>query len=373
MIDLDLAAIIYTSGSTGAPRGVMLSHLNLTANSDSIVAFLGLTRDDRCMVVLPFCYIYALSVLHTHIAVGGSVVIDNRVAFPNAIVGAMQHHGVTGLAGVPSTYAMLVHRSALGRSALPALRYVTQSGGAMPPALVRELRRAVPNAQFFAMYGITEAAGRLAYLEPSDLDRHLGSIGRAVPNVELRVVTENGRTAAAREVGELVARGSNISRGYWNAPDETAAAFGPLGYRTGDLGYADEDGFLYLIGRRHDMLKIGGYRVGAVEIESALCEHAAVHEAAVVAAAHPLLGEAPVAFVAWRGEREPAESDLMAFCRKRLPDYKVPLRIEILPELPKTSTGKIDKPMLRSRAAQMSFELPALDGPAHEAPAAPAG
>jgi acyl-CoA synthetase (AMP-forming)/AMP-acid ligase II len=223
------------------------------------------------------------------------------------------------------------------------------------------------------MYGITVASGRLAYLDPSELERRVGSIGRAVPNVELRVVTENGRTAKPREVGELIARGSNISSGYWNAPEETRAAFGPLGYRTGDLGYADDDGFLYLIGRRHDMLKIGGYRVGAPEIESVLCEHAAVHEAAVVAAAHPLLGEAPVAYVAWRGDREPEDADLIAFCRKRLPDYKVPLRVEVVPELPKTSTGKIDKPALRTRAAGISFDLPALESRAQDAPAAPAG
>lgn len=350
--DTDLAAIIYTSGSTGEPRGVMLSHRNFVANARSIVSYLELTAGDRVMAVLPFSYVYGLSLLHTHLAVGGSVVIDNRFTFPNVVLDAMQQHRVTGFAGVPSSFALLLHRSKLGEVALPDLRYVTQAGGGMPAARIEEWLHRGPKAAFYVMYGATEAGARLSYLPPSRLRDKLGSIGRPIPGVEIVVVNDQGEAAAPNDVGELVARGENISRGYWNRPDETAERFGPRGYRTGDLGYADDDGFLYLVGRQHDMIKVGAHRVGAKEIEDVLHEHPAVHEAAVVGAPHELLGEVPIAFVAVHGA--PLDPQLLrAFCATRLAAYKVPARVDVLTELPKLSAvGKIDKRKLRDRANQ---------------------
>jgi acyl-CoA synthetase (AMP-forming)/AMP-acid ligase II len=375
-IDVDLAAIIYTSGSTGAPRGVMLSHLNIVSNTESIVAYLRLGEADRVMCVLPFYYVYGLSLLHTHMRVGGSLVIDNRFAFPNAVLQAMQEHHVTGFAGVPSTFALLMHRSAMARTALPSLRYVTQAGGAMAPAQIREWQEKLPGVPFFVMYGATEASARLTYLEPDQLGGRLGSIGRAIPNVELRVVTDDGRVAAPGEVGELVARGSCLSSGYWNNDRETRERFGPLGYRTGDLGYADEDGFLFLVGRRHDMLKIGAQRVGAKEIEDVIYEHPSVYEAAVVAEPHELLGEVPVAFVVPRDEARWNEADLAGFCHTRLAAFKVPVRFLVRKELPKSAIGKLDKPALRAEIAR-ELALPRSQAPArlegwHEIPGTPA-
>jgi acyl-CoA synthetase (AMP-forming)/AMP-acid ligase II len=353
-IDQDLAAIVYTSGSAGTPRGVMLSHLNLTANADSIVAYLRLTSADRVMAVLPFHYIYGLSLLHTHTLVGGSVVMDNRFAFPNVVLRAMQEHAVTGFAGVPSTFAILLRHSGVAGMRFPRLRYVTQAGGSMPPARIREWQRAVPGVPFYVMYGATEAAARLSYLEPADFERAPGSIGRAIPNVELLVVKEDGTPAQPGETGEIVARGSNVSSGYWNAPEATHAAFGRLGYRTGDLAVADADGFLHIVGRRHDLLKIAGYRVAPREIEDVLSEHRAVHEAAVVGVADDLLGEAPVAFVVVRPGAAVTEGELTAFCRHRLPPYKVPQQIVTVPDLPRGDAGKIDKNTLRRMAAALA-------------------
>jgi long-chain acyl-CoA synthetase len=350
MSERDLAAIIYTSGSTGAPRGVMLTHVNICANTASIVEYLGLTDADRMMVVLPFYYVYGLSLLHTHLAVGGSLVLDNRFAFPNVILNAMRDHGVTGFAGVPSTFAMLLHRSNLRSMSFPALRYVTQAGGPMPPARVNEWLEALPGVPFVIMYGATEAAARLAYLPPSELRRRPGSIGRAIPNVELRILRDDGSVAAVGEAGELVARGSNISPGYWNCPDETHARFGPDGFRTGDLAFADADGFLYLVGRRHDMIKVGAHRVSAKEIEEVLHEHPAVHEAAVIGVPHPLLGEVPVAHVVLREAGQATELDLIVFCRVRLAEPKVPSRIVFSSDLPKSGSGKIDKRLLQPPA-----------------------
>ena len=342
----DLAAIVYTSGSTGAPRGVMLTHRNIVSNTSSIVEYLGLSSADRVMVVLPFYYVYGLSLLHTHVMVGGGLVLDNRFAFPNVVLRGMQTHAVTGFAGVPSTFASLLHRSNLATTPLPSLRYVTQAGGPMPPARVQEWRRAMPEVPFYVMYGATEASARLAYLHPTELERRVGSIGRAIPNVELRVLKDNGEVAAPGEIGEIVARGDNISPGYWNCPSETHERFGSNGYRTGDLAYADADGFLYLVGRRHDMIKVGAHRVSAKEIEDALNEHPAVHEAAVVAAPDDFLGEVPIAHVALRHAAAVDSMALTAFCRTRLADHKVPARICFLQELPKTGAGKIDKSAL---------------------------
>ncbi len=352
LIDLDLAAIIYTSGSTGEPRGAMLTHLNIRANTESIVEYLHLTSRDRVMCVLPFYYVYGLSLLHTHMAVGGSIIVDPRFAFPNVVLKAMQDHCATGFAGVPSTFALLMHRSNLVRMQFPDLRYVTQAGGGMPPARIREWLEKGPKAAFYVMYGATEASARLTYLEPADLERKLGSIGRGIPNVEMRVINESGQVAAPGEVGELVARGSNISCGYWNSPEETAERFGPLGYRTGDLGYADEEGFLFLVGRKHDMIKVGAHRVGAKEIEDVLNEHPSISEAAVVPVAHALLGEAPMAFIATRQGVAPDVADIVSFCRARLTGHKVPIEFVTLPAIPKSGIGKIDKQSLRRMASE---------------------
>ena len=354
IVDIDLAAIIYTSGSTGEPRGVMLTHRNFVANARSIVSYLGLTEQDRVMCVLPFYYVYGLSLLHTHLAVGASIVIDNRFVFPNVVLRAMAEQSVTGFAGVPSTFALLLHRSDIDSVALPALRYVTQAGGAMPAARIQEWLARGPKVPFFVMYGATEAGARLAYLEPSHLADKLGSIGQAIPNVEILIVKDDGTLGGPGEVGELVARGTNIAVGYWNNPEETLQKFGPLGYRTGDLGYRDDDGFLFLVGRRHDMLKVGAHRVGAKEIEDVLNEFPGVIEVAVVPAPHDLLGEVPVAFVALRDGIVSDAGALEAFCHSRLPAHKVPAQFLIKPELPKLgSVGKIDKGVLREQAREL--------------------
>ena len=352
-IDIDLAAIIYTSGSTGEPRGVMLTHRNIVANTRSIVSYLGLTAADRVMCVLPFYYVYGLSLLHTHVAVGGSVVVDNRFAFPNVVLEAMQRLAVTGFAGVPSTFSLLLHRSDLDQTDFPALRYVTQAGGGMPVARIHEWLERGPDVPFYVMYGATEASARLTYLEPSRLRDKMGSIGRPIPNVEIVVVADGGRLAAPNEVGELYARGTNIALGYWNNPDETRERFTPLGYCTGDLGYVDSDGFLFLVGRKHDMLKVGAHRVGAKEIEDLLNRYPGVSEAAVVAAPDDLLGEVPVAFLSFRRGTEGSVEGLQGFCRTNLAPHKVPVRFEFKAELPKISgIGKIDKRALRDEAAR---------------------
>ena len=351
-IDAHLAAIIYTSGSTGEPRGVMLSHLNICSNTESIISYLKLSAADSMVVVMPFFYVYGLSLLHTHVAVGASLVLVNSLAFPNVVVNAIRSHGVTGFAGVPSTFALMLERSNLAATALPTLRYATQAGGAMPPARIRQWLATVPSVPLFVMYGATEASARLAYLDPTELPARIGSIGRAIPNVELVVLKDDGTPAGPGEVGEIVARGSNMSSGYWNHPQETAERFRPEGFRTGDLGTFDAHGCLSVVGRLGDMLKIGGHRVSAREIEDAISECPAVYECAVVAIDHEILGQAAVAFVTLR---EGASTDAVtAFSRANLSEAKVPVAVIACPELPKNASGKVDKRQLRAGMPDMA-------------------
>jgi long-chain acyl-CoA synthetase len=358
-IDQDLAAIIYTSGSTGDPRGVMLTHRNFVANARSIVQYLSLTPADRVMCVLPFYYVYGLSLLHTHLAVGASLVVDNRFTFPNVVLKTMQDQAVTGFAGVPSTFSLLLHRTALESFPLPSLRYVTQAGGGMAPPLILDWLERGWQVPFYVMYGATEASARLTYLEPSLLRQKVGSIGRAIPNVEITVRRPDGSIAAIGETGELVARGANISPGYWNNPEETRQRFGEHGYRTGDLGYADADGCLFLAGRLHDLIKVGAHRVGAKEIEDVIYAHPSVLEAAVVAGPHEMLGEAPLAFVVLRPQAEATSAELRGFCASRLAPHKVPTHFVFRPDLPKIpGIGKIDRQRLR-QAAELECRGPA--------------
>jgi long-chain acyl-CoA synthetase len=348
MIDLDIASIVYTSGSTGKPRGAVLSHLNIVANTRSIVEYLRLSPDDRIMVVLPFYYIYGKSLLNTHFAVGGSVVIDNRFLYPNVILQTMQDQETTGFAGVPSTFTILLNRSNVRSRRFPKLRYLTQAGGAMAPSIQKDVAETFAPASLFIMYGATEASARLSYLPPEDLPRKWGSIGKAIPNVELFVADEHGRPLPAGKEGEIAARGSNIMSGYWNHPEETSKVLRNGLYYTGDIGRADEEGYLYVVGRTKDMIKIGGNRVSAKEIEEALLEHPAVAEAAVIGVPDLVLGEAPKAILVLKGSQggEIIEQ-LPRFLQDHLALYKIPKFFEIRDSLPKTDSGKILKQKLR--------------------------
>jgi long-chain acyl-CoA synthetase len=349
-VDIDLASIIYTSGSTGRPRGAMLSHQNLVANVRSIVRYLGLTRDDRVMTVLPFYYVYGKSLLNTHAWVGGSLIVGTDLLFPNDVVERMRKDEATGISGVPSTFAILLNRSQLAAAPPPSLRYVTQAGGAMAPEMTRRLIDALPGVRVFVMYGATEAGARLTYLPPEELHRKIGSIGVAIPNVEVRVLREDGTEANVRETGELVARGSNIMSGYWGDSEETKQVLGPEGFHTGDLGYRDEEGYLFVVGRKREMIKCGAHRISPKEIEETLMEHPEVHEVAVIGVPDEIMGEAIRAFVVLREGQKLTEADVRAFAASRLPEYKVPASIRLRSDLPKNPSGKIQKQVLKQES-----------------------
>lgn len=338
-----LAAILYTSGTTGQPKGIMLSHRNLTHNVASILAYLELQASDRALNVLPFFYSYGNSVLHTHLAVGGSLVLENSLAYPHRILERMVAERATGFSGVPSTYALLLSRVKLEDYDLRGVRYLTQAGGAMAPALIARVTERLPHARFFVMYGQTEATARLSYLPPSALHAKLGSVGIAIPGVTLEIRDENGLPVPPGTVGEIWAKGDNIMLGYWRDADTTAAVLRDGWLRTGDLAYADADGYLFIQGRRSDMIKSGAHRINPKDVEEAIAEIDGVAEVAVIGVDDPILGQVIKAVVVMVPGGVPDAMAIKAHCRIRLANYKIPKFIEFVPALPKTASGKIKR------------------------------
>jgi len=339
-----LAMIIYTSGTTGHPKGVMLSHDNLAANVDAIVAYLALTGADSIVSSLPFYYSYGASVLNSHLAVGARLVIEPNLVFPTVLVETMARERVSGFAGVPSTFALLLNRVKLEKYDLSSLRYVTQAGGGMAPALTQRVRGALPTARLFVMYGQTEATARLTWLPPERLDDKLGSVGLPVAGVDLEVRREGGVPAGVGEVGEVWVRGDSVMLGFWRDPAATREVLRDGWLGTGDMGHRDGEGFLFLAGRRTDMIKTGAHRVHPADIEEVIAELEGVVEVAVIGIDDDVLGQAVKAFVVAASEMAPDR--IKAHCRDRLAVYKIPKQIEFVSFLPKSASGKIQRSML---------------------------
>ena len=345
IVSSDLASIIYTSGSTGKSKGVMLTHGNIVANANSIIQYLQLRESDIQMVVLPFFYVMGKSLLNTIIAAGGTLVINNKFAFPASVINQMIEEQATLFSGVPSTYAYLLHRSPLKKSKeqLQNLRMVTQAGGHMAHSLKEELRAALPeHTQICIMYGATEASARLTYLEPDRFQEKIDSIGRAIPGVTICIRDACGEIVRQGEKGEIVATGPNIMQGYWQDPQATNAVLDQNGYHTGDMGRQDEQGFIFIEGRKDDMLKVGGHRINPLEVEDAVLATGLVVEASVVGIPDPLLGTRMAALVVLLNGDVPSAT-ILERCAAILPKYKLPSEIRAVRSLPKNANGKVDK------------------------------
>ncbi|MEK6749935.1 MAG: class I adenylate-forming enzyme family protein [Pseudomonadota bacterium] len=340
------AAIIYTSGTTGAPKGVTLSHANLTANTASIIEYLELSARDSIMNVLPFFYSYGNSVLHTHLTAGGTIFLENSLAYPHQVMDAMARACVTGFAGVPSTFALLMNRVDLHAYDLSSVRYMTQAGGSMPVTHIERLRAAIPKIKLIVMYGQTEATARLAYLPPERLDEKLGSAGKAIPGVCLEIRDEQGLKLGAGEKGEIYARGDNIMLGYWRNAEVTQTVIVGGWLRTGDLAYMDGDGYIFIHGRSSEIIKTGAFRVSPLEIEEVILEMPEIAEVAAVGVADDILGEVIKVAVVVKSNCSIEQRAIQAYCRRRLPAYKVPKIVEFRDALPKTATGKVRRALL---------------------------
>jgi len=349
----DLAALFFTSGSTGEPKGVMISHRNIEANTRDIVEYMGLTADDRAMVVLPLHYCYGLSVLHTHLAAGASVVFNNSFMFPDKVLDDMVAQECTGFAGVPSHFQILLRKTRFPERDFPHLRWMQQAGGKLPDPFIREIRASQPDVELFIMYGQTEATARLSYLPPGRLDDKLGSIGRGLASTILEVLNDDGNPVVpgSGDVGEIVATGDNVARGYWRDPEGTERYFHGGKLRTRDLATVDEEGFIFIVGRARDFIKSMGNRISPKEVEDVIAELPEVVEVAVIGVPDDIWGEAVKAIVVLASPQALSAKEIIRHCNERLPNYKVPSQTQVVSSLPKNESGKVLKAELRRQAA----------------------
>jgi acyl-CoA synthetase (AMP-forming)/AMP-acid ligase II len=333
----DLAALMATSGSTSAPRFVMVNHGNLIANTEAIIRSQGLAGDDRAMLVLPLSYCFGASVLHTHLYQGGGVVFDRRFMFPDKVLHAINEFGCTTFAGVPTAYNILLRRSDMRRIAMPGLRRFLQAGGALAPERIGEVRAAFPSAHFYVMYGQTEATARISCMDPQRWEEKPGSVGRPLDNLTVSIVDGDGNDLRAGQVGELRVKGASVCTGYWNDVEETRRVYSDGWLRTGDLAREDEEGYLWIEGRKGSFVKMRGLRVSLAEVESRVTAIPGVYECAARGVEDPEAGEALVLFVV------PDESVTIpeAEIRRHLPVHWAVDSIRMVSELPKTSAGKI--------------------------------
>ena len=362
-IDSDMAAILYTSGSTGRPKGVVLSHRNLVAGARSVVEYLGNTPDDRILALLPLSFDYGLSQLTTAFCSGATAVLMNYL-LPRDVIKTIEEERITGLAAVPPLWIQLARQRWPRQT---SLRYLTNSGGAMPQAVLASLRRALPESDVYLMYGLTEAF-RSTFLPPCEIDKRPGSIGRAIPNAEVMVARPDGSPCGVDEPGELVHRGALVALGYWNDPAMTAARFRPapgqdaglpvpeLAVWSGDTVRRDKDGFLYFIGRRDEMIKASGYRVSPTEIEEVIHATGLVTEVVAFGVPHSVLGQAIAAIVVPLDNNGLTEHLVIQECRAKLPAYMVPAHVLVQHDaLPRNPNGKIDRKLLQA-AFKFLFE-----------------
>ena len=355
VIDADVVSILYTSGSTGSPKGVVLSHRNMVTGAHSVASYLGNTFGDKLLAVLPFSFDYGFSQLSTAFHVGASVVLIDYL-FSKDVISACARERVTGLAGVPPLWQQLADLD-WPQEARESLRYITNSGGAMPVAILGKLRAALPKTKPYLMYGLTEAF-RSTYLPPEEVERRPESMGKAIPNAQILVVRPDGTACAPNEPGELVHRGSLVSLGYWNDPVKTAERFKPtpnqpgglvlteMAVWSGDTVKMDEEGFLYFVGRRDEMIKTSGYRVSPTEVEEIVYATGMVTEAVAVGVPDAALGQAIVLVAAATPGGTADSARLIDECRKRLPQFMVPTAVVWRETLPRNPNGKFDRPKI---------------------------
>ena len=360
VIDTDMAAILYTSGSTGKPKGVVLSHRNMVAGAKSVASYLDNRPSDTLLAALPLSFDAGFSQLTTAFHAGARVVLLNYL-LPRDVLKALEREKVTGLTAVPPLYIQLSQLE-WPASITEHLRYFANTGGRMPRETLTALRERVPKTMPFLMYGLTEAF-RSTFLPPEEVDRRPDSIGKAIPNAEILVLREDGTPCAPQEPGELVHRGALVGMGYWNDPEKTAERYKPLPLHapgreaglvlpelavfSGDTVRMDEEGFLYFVGRRDEMMKTSGYRVSPTEVEEILYETRLVGECVAFGVDHPTLGQAiQVIATATPGGQVDVEA-LLAECRARMPAYMVPAGISVREgPLPRNPNGKIDRKTL---------------------------
>ncbi len=355
-IDIDLAGLIYTSGSSGRPKGVMLTHHNMVSAATSIIQYLDNNSDDIILDTLPLSFDYGLYQVLMAFKFGGTVILEKAFVYPEQIIDIVIKEKVTGWPMVPTIVAILLRLKNLEKHDFSCLRYITSTGQALPSKHIAQLRQVFPKAKIYSMYGLTECK-RVSYLPPDKLEEKPDSVGKAMPNTEVYIVDEEGKVITEAGIaGELVVRGSNVMKGYWNLPEETARTLRPghyLGEKvlfTGDLFKKDSEGYLYFLGRKDDIIKTAGHMVSPKEIENVLCGREDVIEAAVVSVDDEILGQAIKAFIHLDNGSNATEKDIIRFCYDYLEDFAVPKYVSFCQELPRLDSGKVRKLSLRLKS-----------------------
>lgn len=340
----DVAALLATSGTTGGVKRVMLTHRNLLANITSNIQSLNLTARDRTLITLPmtFGYCHTAQFL-THVALGASMVIHQGTFLPAEVLAAAQRHAVTNATMVPSMLLLLLRYPPRAMPDLSALRLLCFGGAPIAVEALTRLMALLPGVGLVQTYGQTEAAPRLTALLPQDATRKIGSVGRPIPQVRVRVVDELGADRPAGAVGDVIAAGPNVMKGYYRAPEQTREVLRGGWLHTGDLGYTDGEGFLYLVGRRRNIIIRGGVNVAPEEIEAALLTHPGVADVRVQGVPHPLWGEAIRAEVVARTGEPAAAEALLHHCAHSLASHQLPDELVFVSALPKTTTGKVQR------------------------------
>jgi long-chain acyl-CoA synthetase len=348
-IDIDLASLVYTSGTTGNPKGVMMTHQNMTSASTSITTYLENIEDDIILNTLPLSFDYGLYQIIMAAQFGGKVVLERSFTYPYEIINRLKTEKATGFPIVPTILAILLKLKGIADQRFESLRYITNTAAALPESHIKRFRKMFPGVTIYSMYGLTECK-RVSYLPPDQIDIRPNSVGKGMPNEQVYLVDEKGDTITdTGVVGELVVRGANVSKGYWEKPEETDKILKPGKYPwekvlyTGDLFKMDPQGYLYFVSRKDDIIKSRGEKVSPREVEDVLYMLEDVVEAAVTGVPDQLLGEAIKAFVKLKDDSQLTENNILEHCSRNLEDFMVPKYVEIRKSLPKTSSGKISK------------------------------
>jgi len=355
IVDTDMASILYTSGSTGKPKGVVLSHRNMVCGANSVSEYLENIPGDRLLAVLPFSFDAGFSQLTTAFRRGACIVMLDYL-LPRDVIRTIEREQITGITAVPPLWIQLSQLD-ISPDAVKSIRYIANTGGAMPVSTLDQLKTKLPGTDIYLMYGLTEAF-RSTYLPPCELDDRPTSIGKAIPNAEIMVIREDGSECAPEEPGELVHRGSLVAMGYWNDPEKTAKRFKTLPSRpggikideiavfSGDKVKKDKDGYLYFISRSDEMIKTSGYRVSPTEVEEVIYQTGLVSEVAAFAAPHPAIGQAIVVAASPNDTEELDIDGILKTCKQKLPGYMVPAKITGYSSLPKNPNGKLNRKAL---------------------------
>jgi len=339
------AAILYTSGTTGRQKGAVLSHGNVVSNMYATGHLLRVDPDDRLLLFLPLFHCFGQNfIMNTAFNSGASIVMHRRFV-QDEILTSIRRDGVTMFFAVPTVYIALLN-AGIKPSALSSVRYYFSAAATMPTEVAARWHERF-GLPVYEGYGLTETSPFASYNH--EWEYRPGSVGTPIEMVEMRVVDADDRPLGCGEWGEILIKGPNVMLGYWNHPEETAAALRGGWFHTGDIGYVDEDGYVYLVDRVKDMINAGGFKIWPREVEEVLYRHPAVKECAVVGMPDEIKGESACAVVVLHPGTAASPAELDAYCRDHLATYKVPERFTFAAELPKSSTGKILKRVLRAQ------------------------